>query len=183
MRRRVGALTACCIGALAVGAASGVQAGSDGPPVTLAAARQATAISSPEVAAFRKAIRARYDLKEKAFASHDAATIVDKFYAADVISVGAGEGIFVGREQIRPLYEEVVKANLVRIDSVYSSVSGRSGWDWADFHVTPTDGKTAPFTFAILFLWTKIGDQWWCKGDFFVAGSLREGKLAPSAPR
>ena len=43
-----------------------------------------------------------------------------------------------------------------------------------------SDGKTKPFTFAILFLWTKIDGVWMCKGDFFVRGSLRSGKLAAS---
>lgn len=135
---------------------------------------------SAELTAFKQAIRARYAIKERAFAAHDAATIVTQFYTADVISVGP-EGIFVGREQIRPLYEEVVKTNLVKIDSVHTFVNGDAGWDWADFNVTPTDGKTKPFTFAILFLWTKVNGIWMCKGDFFLGGSLRTGKLAPPA--
>lgn len=151
-------------------------------PNTRAAAERAAVHPGPELEAFRRAIRERYALKERAFAAHDANTIVEQFYTDDVISVGEGEGIYVGRESIRPLYAEVVKSNLVKIDSVYSYVQGRAGWDWADFHVTPTDGKTQPFTFAILFLWTKIGERWWCKGDFFVNGSLREGKLAPPQP-
>lgn len=152
-------------------------------PSSAAAARAAASANTPELAAFRRAIRARYAIKEHAFAAHDAETIVTQFYTSDVISVGQGEGIFVGREAIRPLYQEVVKSNRVKIDSVYSFVKGDAGWDWADFHVEPTDGKTAPFTFVILFLWTKIDGVWMCKGDFFVNGSLRNGKLVPaSAP-
>jgi len=145
------------------------------------AARMAAAnlLDSAELTAFKKAIRAKYALKERAFANHDADTIVRQFYTPDVISVGQGEGIYVGSEQIRPLYAEVVKTNKVRIDSIYTFVKGDAGWDWADFHVYPTDGKTAPFTFAILFLWTKIDGEWMCKGDFFVTGSLKDGKLAP----
>src|SRR4030088_3226226 len=85
--------------------------------------------------------------------SHDAETIVTQFYSSDVISVGQGEGVYIGRDQIRPLYQEVVKGNKVKVDSIYTFVRGDAGWDWADFHVYPTDGKTAPFTFAILFLW------------------------------
>ena len=73
----------------------------------------------------------------------------------------------------------MVRNNRVKIESVYTFVAGRAGWDWADFHVTPTDGKTAPFTFAILFLWTQIDGEWMCKGDFFVTGSLKAGKLTP----
>ena len=144
-----------------------------------AAAFAGDSADSPQLAAFKKAIRAKYDLKERAFAAHDADTIVTKFYSADVISVGEGEGIFVGRDQIRPLYEEVVKDNTVRIESVHTFVDGNAGWDWADFHVTPTAAGKPPFTFAILFLWAKIGGEWMCKGDFFVNGSFRTGKLTP----
>jgi len=148
-------------------------------PTTAAAAKQAAAADSPELAAFKKAIRAKYDLKEKAFANHDAETIVTQFYAPDVISVEGGPngGIYVGRDQIRPLYERVVKDSLVKVDSVYTYVNGNAGWDWTDFHVHFPDGKTKPFTFALLFLWAKENGQWICKGDYFVAGSFRTGKL------
>jgi hypothetical protein len=74
--------------------------------------------------------------------------------------------------------QEVVRDNEVKIESVYTYVKGNTGWDWTDFNVTPTDGETKPFSFAILFLWTKIDGVWCCKGDFFVRGSFRSGKLA-----
>lgn len=161
-----------------------VMAAQSAPPTSAAAAKKSTSADSPELAAFKKAIRAKYDLKEKAFANHDAETILTKFYTPDVITVeGTPDGgIFVGREQIRPLYERVVKDSLVRVDSVHTFVNGDSGWDWADFHVTFPDGKMQPFTFAILFLWTKVNGEWMCKGDYFVMGSFREGKLAKEPP-
>ena len=104
-----------------------------------------------------------------------------QFYAPDVISVGEGEGIYIGRDQIRPLYQEVVKNNKVqgRLDLHASSTAMPAGTG-RTFTCIPTDGKTEPFTFAILFLWARIDGQWWCKGDFFVTGSLKTGKLAPS---
>jgi hypothetical protein len=151
------------------------------PPVTAAAAKAVASADSPQLRQFKAAIRAKYDLKEKAFAAHDAETIVTKFYTADVISVGEGEGIYVGRDQIRPLYLEVVKANRVKVHSVYTYVNGDAGWDWADFEVLPLDPKVQPFSFAILFLWTREHGEWMCKGDFFVNGSLRSGKLKPPA--
>jgi ketosteroid isomerase-like protein len=151
-----------------------------GAPGSASAARAAASPETAELTAFRRAIHARYAIKERAFANHDAETIVTQFYTPDVISVGEGEGIYVGRDGIRPLYQDVVKNNRVKIDSVYSFVRGDAGWDWTDFHVQPTDGKTAPFTFVILFLWTKIDGVWMCKGDFFVNGSLRSGKLTPA---
>jgi hypothetical protein len=149
-------------------------------PTSAAAANASASHNSPELAAFKKAIRAKYDLKEKAFSAHDAETIVTRFYSADVISIGEGEGIAMSRDQIRPLYEKVVKDNKVRIDSVHTFVSGDAGWDWADFHVTPDKGD--PFTLAILFLWAKVQGEWMCKGDVYLVGSIREGKLgAPTA--
>ena len=146
-------------------------------PISLAAGAAADPGASAELAAFKRAIRSKYDLKERAFAAHDAETIVTRFYTSDVVSVGEGEGVYVGRDQIRPLYQDVVKNNKVKIESVNTFVKGDAGWDWADFHVYPTDGKTAPFTFAILFLWTRIDGEWMCKGDFFVNGSVKERKL------
>jgi hypothetical protein len=159
-------------------------AGEASAPSSLDAAKASASKESPELDAFKKAIRTRYDLKERAFARHDAETIVTHFYSPDVISVGEGEGIYVGRDQIRPLYEEVVKDNRVKIDSVYTYVNGDAGWDWADFQVFPTNPKNKPFTFAILFLWAKVHGAWVCKGDFFVNGSFRSGKLTPAdAPK
>jgi ketosteroid isomerase-like protein len=135
------------------------------------------AVAAPpdqELAAFKQAIRAKYDLKEKAFAAHDAETIVTRFYTEDVVSAGEGEGVFVGRDQIRPLYQDVVRNNKVKVESVRTFVKGDAGWDWADFHVYPTDGKTPPFTFAILFLWTRVNGDWMCKGDSFIKGSFKD---------
>jgi len=132
------------------------------------------AAPDPALAAFKQAIRAKYDLKEKAFAAHDAETIVTKFYTDDVVSVGEGEGVFIGRDAIRPLYQEVVKNNKVKVESIHTFVKGDAGWDWADFHVYPTDGKTEPFTFAIVFLWTRVNGEWMCKGDSFVKGSFKD---------
>ncbi len=152
----------------------------DEVPTKAAAAKQAASAETPELAAFKKAIRAKYDLKEKAFAAHDAETIVTKFYAPDVISVegGANGGIYVGRDQIRPLYQKVVQDSLVKVDSVYTYVNGNAGWDWTDFHVTFPKGEMKPFTFALLFLWAKENGEWICKGDYFVTGSFRTGKLS-----
>jgi hypothetical protein len=177
--RRIIAMAAILNGLMITGGGAAYAAA---PPTSPADAKAAASKEGPELAAFRRAIRARYDLKERAFAAHDAETIVTQFYAADVISVGEGEGIYIGRDQIRPLYEEVVKNNRVKVDSVYTYVNGDAGWDWADFHVYPDDPKQPPFTFVIVFLWARVDGAWICKGDFFVNGSLRSGKLAPAAP-
>jgi hypothetical protein len=57
-------------------------------PASAAAAASAASSAGPELAAFKKAIRSKYDLKERAFAAHDPAPILEHFYTADVISVG-----------------------------------------------------------------------------------------------
>jgi hypothetical protein len=88
--------------------------------------------------------------------------------------VGTGTG-----NALLAMAQEVVRDNEVKIHSVYTYAKGNTGWDWTDFNVTPTDGKTKPFSFAILFLWTKIDGVWCCKGDFFVRGSFRSGRLGP----
>lgn len=181
---------ACGVAFLALTATSGARSSDavSAPgkiPTTAATAGVAASKDSPQLTAFKKAIRAQYDLKEKAFAAHDAETIVTKFYSSDVISAGEGEGIFIGRDAIRPLYQAVVKDNTVKVESVHTFVDGNAGWDWADFHVYPADPKAKPFTFAILFLWTKVDGQWICKGDFFMTGSFRTGILqsAPAATK
>jgi hypothetical protein len=167
-------------GLVTIGGPARAQSSTAGAVPPRAVAGNTTASKdSPELTAFKRAIRAKYDLKERAFAAHDAETIVTQFYTADVISVGEGEGIYIGREQLRPLYLDVVKNNKVKVDSVTTYVNGGAGWDWADFHVFPTDPNEKPFTFAILFLWAKVDGQWLCKGDFFVNGSFRSGKLTP----
>jgi len=178
----VSSLAAAAAGLLLSAAVPANTAGGDAAPASVAQAAARQSAPSPELAAFKRAIRAKYDLKERSFAAHDAETIVTKFYSPDVISVGEGEGIYVGRDQIRPLYEDVVRTNKVKVESVHTFVSGNAGWDWADFHVYPTDGKSVPFTFAILFLWAREGGEWLCKGDFFVTGSLKTGKLGSALP-
>ena len=97
--------------------------------------------------------------------------------------VAAGDKIYFGRKDILPEYKKDVGTNHVKIESVRMYVNGNAGWDFADFHVTPTDGKSKPFTFAILFLWSKINGEWVCLGDYFDYGSFRRGKLDPARDR
>jgi ketosteroid isomerase-like protein len=142
----------------------------------------ATKADSAELAAFKKVIRAKYDMKEKAFAAHDAETILTRFYAEDAMSIGEGYGIFRGRAQLRPLYEQAVKELTVKVTSRNTVLNGNAGWDWADFYVTPVDPKQKPFNLAILFLWSKVDGQWICKGDFYVYGDIASGKVAAPPP-
>jgi ketosteroid isomerase-like protein len=129
----------------------------------------ASAADSAALAEFKQAIRAKYDMKERAFHERDGETIVTKFYAEDVVSTGEGSPLHRGRDELRKLYQSPdVINNDVRIVSFDTHVNGDAGWDWADFHVTPADQTVAPFTFKILFLWEKVNGEWWCKGDMYV---------------
>ena len=128
-----------------------------------------TPVDGAELAAFKEAIRAKYDMKEKAFRERDGETIVTRFYSPDVVSIGEGSPLHRGRDELRKVYTspEVINSE-VRIDSFHTHVNGDAGWDWADFHVTPADRSVAPFTFKILFLWERVEGEWWCKGDMYV---------------
>ena len=128
--------------------------------------------------AFVRAIRKQYDLEEKAFAGQDANVFISRFYTADAISVGQGEGIFIGRDKIHANYDADVKGNLVKIRSVHTYVNGNAGWDFTDYHVVPIDLKARPFYFVVLYLWAKIDGRWVCKGDFYVSGSFSDGLAA-----
>jgi hypothetical protein len=123
-----------------------------------------------------------YDMKEKAFAEHDAETIVTKFYTSDAMTVGGDEGIVVGRDAQRKMYQAFVQGYVVKVNSVNTFVNGASGWDWTDFELIPLDPTEKAQTFVVLFLWTKVDGRWMCKGDFFAPGSLRIGQLTPVAP-
>jgi ketosteroid isomerase-like protein len=129
-----------------------------------------------ELAAFKAATRALYDLKEKAFAEGKVDPIVKRFYAENVVSVGP-EGVpHVGRAELTKGYDVVVPANNVRVESINTYVNGNAGWDWANFYVTPKDpnSKDKPFSFVILFLWTKADGKWVSAGDAYVVGNFAE---------
>ena len=141
----------------------------------------AGAAGSAELDMFRKAIRAQYDLKEKGFADDDPAVIVEQFYSEDVFSVGPDGIGHSGREELRKVYNEVVPTSTVRVESFRSAVDGNSGWDWANFYVTPDDAAEKPFSFVILFLWEKRGGKWWCVGDIYVLGKYPPDSTAEAA--
>jgi hypothetical protein len=123
-------------------------------------------------AAFQAAIRHKYDMKEAAFAANDPTPILERFYHADVVSVGPDGHVLEGREALRPVYEEVI-VNDVRIDSYRSFVNGDAGWDWVNFHVIPTaESGEEPFSFKMLFLWSREQGEWWSHGEMYQVGEF-----------
>ena len=156
----------CALAGLAIGLLGGAE------PVVPAAA-------DADLTAFKKAIRQLYDLKERAWAAGDAETIVTRFYAPDAISIGEGDpGTMVGREQFRETYRKYVKdVTSVRIESVRTVVNGNAGWDWTNFYATvrPEKAKEYPPPLVrVVFLWSREGGHWICKGDVFVNGGFKE---------
>ena len=135
------------------------------------------AAADNELEAFKKAIRAKYDLKEMAFANNDPKPILEKFYTGDVLSVGPDGVSHEGTEGIRPVYENPdIIGGKVKIVSYKTQVSGSSGWDWANFHVNPADPAAEPFTFKMLFLWEKIDGEWMSQGEMYVVGEFDTSK-------
>jgi len=121
---------------------------------------------------FKQSIRAKYDMKEAAFAANDPEPILTRFYHPDVISTGPDGSTHSGREGLRTIYEEVIGGE-VRIESVDTYFGGEAGWDWVNFHVTPPAGSgEAPFTFKMLFLWAKEDGEWWSHGEMYVVGEF-----------
>ena len=129
------------------------------------------AASAANLAAFKAAIRAKYDMKEAAFKAGDPLPIVNKFYSADAISVGPGDGYTRGREKLLEVYKKHMDST-VRVESIHTHLNGDSGLDWANFYITPNDKSVKPFIFKILFLWEKRNGEWVCIGDYFFRGEF-----------
>ena len=128
--------------------------------------------SDVTLAEFQKAIREKYDMKEQAFRDNDPEPILTRFYSEDVISTDPEGHTHMGRESLRPIYEEVI-ASLVRIESFNTFVNGDAGWDWVNFYVTfPPEIDAEPFTFKMLFLWERIDGEWWSHGEMYVLGEF-----------
>jgi len=146
-------------------------------PAASAAAGDAPA-ATPALLAFKKAIRAKYDLKERAWTAQDAEGLVRGFYSPHAFTAAEGEPKFfaMGRAQFLDLYKTfVADTTKVRIESVHTYVNGNMGWDWTNFHADVKPEKVKdypPSPVRILFVWEKINGQWFCAGDVVLLGSF-----------
>lgn len=141
---------------------------------------QAAQSATPALQAFKKAIRAKYDLKEKAWAARDAEGLVRGFYSPTAFAAAEGEpGFFMqGRQQFLETYKTyVADTTRVRIESVHTHVNGNMGWDWANFYadVKPEKAKDyPPSPVRILFVWEKNNGEWFCAGDVVLLGQFKK---------
>lgn len=150
-----------------------------------AAATAKPAAATPALRDFQNAIRARYDLKERAWAARDSEGLVKGFYAPQAFAAAEGEPKFFaqGRTQFLDMYKTyVADTTKVRIESVHTYVNGNMGWDWTNFYaeVKPEKAKDyPPSPVRILFVWERINGQWFCSGDVVLLGKFD----APAAAR
>jgi len=141
-----------------------------------AIATDSTMSQEAELASFKKAIRAKYDMKEQAFRDNDPEPILTRFYSENAISTDNEGKTHIGRVELRPIYEEVIGA-FVEVESYDTFVNGDAGWDWVNFHVSfPPEANMDPFTFKMLFLWERIDGEWWSHGEMYVMGEFEIGK-------
>lgn len=134
---------------------------------------------SKELAEFKKAIRAQYDLKEKAWAKGDYESIVTKFYSDDAISIMEGmPETTIGVDSFRAEYKTILaETTSAHMESVYTHVNGNLGWDFANFEATVKPefaDKYPKGPVRILFLWEKVKGKWICKGDAVVLGAFKK---------
>ena len=145
--------------------------------ITLIAPLAASA-GNTELEEFKAHTRIKYDMKEAAFAANDPTPILTRFYHPDVVSTGPDGVTHLGREGLRPVYDEIIGAD-VRIESYRTFVAGDAGWDWVNFHVTPPpEANQEPFTFKLLFLWALENGEWWSHGEMYVMGKFETGGSA-----
>lgn len=150
-------------------------------PATAAEEAKASADTTPassELQAFKKAIRAQYDLKERAWAARDSDGLVKGFYSPTAFTAAEGEATFfaMGRAQFLELYKTyVADTTKIRIESVHTHVNGNMGWDWTNFYADVKPEKVKdypPSPVRILFVWEKINGKWYCAGDVVLLGKF-----------
>jgi len=130
-------------------------------PTNLASTRGAA--DDPKLAAFKQAIRAKYDLKERAYAAHDVETIVTRFYAADAIRPVRAQTLLSAAIKSGPITKR--RPSRTRSNSTPSTRSSMAMQDGIGqtFGFFSTDGTKKVAT---------VG--WWCFGrKLTVSGCAR----------
>lgn len=128
---------------------------------------------STELKEFKAAIRAKYDLMERAHATDNPALIYNQFYAKDARGLAADEPrSYKGYAQLKEMYDDVALRGEIKIESVDTYVNGDAGWDWANMYAEYHDKNIEPFSVMYLYLWAKENGEWMVKGDMYVIGEF-----------
>lgn len=85
-----------------------------------------------EMPAFRSAIDAKYTLHLAAFEAKRSGADPAHFFTADALWEYAGYPRHSRREELRKLFEAVIKADRVAVYPIRSFVAGDCGWDFTD---------------------------------------------------
>ncbi len=113
-----------------------------------------------EMSAFRAAIDAKYAMHVAAFEGGDPEPILRHFFTEDALWEYAGYPRRVGREELRELFDAVIRADRVAVYPIRSFVSGDCGWDFTDYTVTPRDTSKTPWVFRQMFYWVRRDGDW-----------------------
>ena len=113
-----------------------------------------------EMRQFRAAIDAKYRLHVAAFEAGDPEPILQHFFTADALWEYHGYPRREGREQLRQLFESVIRSDRVAVHPIRSYINGDSGWDYTDYTVTPRDTSRPPWVFRQIFCWVRIEGEW-----------------------
>lgn len=117
---------------------------------------------SQELAEFKAAINAKYDLHCSAFNSQDVDTVITSFFTPNALWVGHGYPERRGADELREMFMEVVKTGRVGHSSIQSFVSGDCGWDYCDWPVQPLEAGQSSWIFKSMFCWVRIDGEWFC---------------------
>jgi hypothetical protein len=126
-----------------------------------------------EVVAFEQAIRAKYERKQAAYATSDAAILRGEFYAPNVVLMAEGDGPPIyGRENVIPIFESLLpKRSRAQVTSVFTYLAPGSkvGYDIARVEIYSLDSDQ-PVIFKELFVWENIAGDWLVISEVAIKG-------------
>ena len=120
-------------------------------------------------AAAREAIAAQHELMKRAFATGDAALIVNDYYTKDAWVFGDGESTWKGSEAIYQLYSGIVGKYHWSTKTERLIAVGDGALEFLIGTTHAVDGgETTPY--KILFAWVKVEEKWLCATQMFAFG-------------
>ncbi|HKR87114.1 MAG TPA: nuclear transport factor 2 family protein [Phenylobacterium sp.] len=114
---------------------------------------------SSEDAAFAREIRARYQMHVATLGSADLDGIL-RFFTPDAIWLAAGYPPRIGSSELRALFAETAHIGSVEVESLYAYVNQQTGWNIVNYHISPFDRNTAPWTFRTQVTFVRPNATW-----------------------